>query len=157
VSRTTTAAPVAVRVVEARPPAGTRRLPPVVGTIAGPGQVEAVAAGSRISLRATDDEGRFARETAIATAGLPYDRKQNTRLPAFRRLLRRGSSHVESITLHAELIGLPLVVSETTRQAIADYRARLERATRPIPRTVWVDERDREELETSEELHLRRR
>ena len=146
------------RLVAPRPPAGTRRLPPVVGVIGDPGSVAVVVAGARISLRAASDADRFALETAVATAGLPYDRKQNTRLPAFRRLLRRGTSRFESVALHAELLGLPLDVDATARLAISDYRTRLWRALSPIPRTVWVDPAvDDAGDETVEELSLRRR
>lgn len=148
---------VTTRTVDPRPVASPRRLPPLVGPIDGPGCAEVVVAGARLSLRVRTDNDRFARETAIATAGLPYDRKQNARLPAFRRLLRRGTSRVESFALHAELLGLPLTLDATARAAIEHYRARLDRATAPIPRTVWVDPNEAEHPESVEEIALRRR
>lgn len=145
------------RTTEPRPAPGARRTPRLVGPIADAGRVQAVIAGGRVSLRAPRDEDRFALETAVATAGLPYDRKQNRRLPALRRILRRGTSRFESLALHAELLGLELTVDAAARDAIEGYREHLRRALSPIPRTVWVDETKDPEGELAEELPFRRR
>jgi hypothetical protein len=110
--------------------------------------------GGKVCLLPSDQAAAVALDGLRAQLGIEWDVKRRADLAELDEAARRGVSGFDSLVLLARMGGLDLAIDERAEHNIAAYRRHLHLQKLPIPRTIWVDEVERSEAASIEEIDL---
>ena len=118
------------------------------------GKVGLEVIGGKVSLQPSDQAAAIALDGLRTQLGVSWDDKRRADLAKLDEASRRGVSGFDSVVLLARMGGLDLAIDERAEHNIAAYRRHLRLQKLPIPRTIWVDEAERGEAASIEEIDL---
>jgi hypothetical protein len=118
------------------------------------GKVGLEVIGGKVCLAPSDQDAAIALDGLRTQLGVNWDDKRRADLAKLDEATRRGVSGFDSLVALARMGGLDLAIDERAEHNIAAYRRHLRLQRLPIPRTIWVDEAERGDAASIEEIDL---